>query len=330
VLLLWPWVGLMVIRNRQHLVATFGFWATSAAINGVGALAQVAHVQLPGTVAEVGRYQGFTTNPNDLGGGATVALVPSLLFATRGTSPPALLRWLIVGLVVAALVLSGSVAALAAGVLALLVWLSSPAVRSSSRVVVALAALCAVVVLAVASGRITSPAQRLTQVTSAGTGSAHDRLSVADAAWKRIRYQPFVGTGLDTPDTVVVIISQGLSGPFQVHGLPIAAWYETGIFGLAGMLGLLMFLAVFAWRTVRSSRSPDQQVISWALLAAFAAFLVELMTEPMVFETYDWIVAVLILAWGAMLAAKTAVGSERPESEPARFRAPRVALAGRG
>jgi O-antigen ligase len=331
VLLLWPWIGVMVIRNRQHLLATFGFWATSAAIDGVGSLAQLAHVQLPGTVAEVGRYQGFTTHPNDLGGVAGIALVPGLIFATRGSRPPAFLRWLVVGLAVAALVLSGSVAALGGAVLAMLVWLSSPAVRSSSRVVVALAALCAVGVLLVAGGRITSPTQRLTQVTGAGTGSAHDRLSVAAAAWKRIKHEPFVGTGLDTPDTAVVIISQGLSGPYQVHGLPIAAWYETGIFGLAGMLGLLLCLAVLAWRTVRSSRTPDQQVISWALLGAFAAFLVEVMTEPMVFETYDWIVAVLILAWSATLtAAEKSVGSERTGLEPARLAPQSVALAGRG
>jgi O-antigen ligase len=329
VLLLWPWVGVMVIRNRQQLLATFGFWAASAAIDGVGALAQLAHVRLPGTVAEVGRYQGFTTHQNDLGGVAGIALVPGLIFATRGSRPPAFLRWLVVALVVAAVVLSGSVAGLAGAVLALLVWLSSPAVRSSSRVVVALAALCAVGVLAVASGRITSPAQRLTQVTSAGTGSAHDRLSVAEAAWKRIKHEPFVGTGLDTPDTAVVIISQGLSGPFQVHGLPIAAWYETGIFGFAGILGLVICLAVLAWRTVRRSRSPDQQVISWALLGAFVTFLVEVMTEPMVFETYDWIVAVVIVAWAATVASAQ-LGPEWTGVEPARLGARRVALAGRG
>jgi O-antigen ligase len=333
VLLLWPWVGVMVIRNRRQLLTTFGFWAVSGAIDGLGALAQLAHMHLPGTVAEVGRYEGFTTHPNDLGGVAGIALVPGLVFATRATWTPAWLRWLVVVLDVAALVVSGSVAAMAGATLALLIWLSSPAVRSSSRVVVALVALCAFGVLAVASGRVISPTQRLAQVTGAGTGSAHDRLSVAEAAWKRIQHQPFVGTGLDTPDTAVVIVSQGLSGPYQVHGLPIAAWYETGIFGLAGMLGLLGWLALLGWRTVRRSSSRDQQMISWALLGAFAAFLVELMTEPMVFEAYDWIVPVLILAWGAVMAfPEHVLGSERKTTGPAPLaaRAPRAAIAGRG
>jgi hypothetical protein len=311
VLLLWPWVGVMVIRTRRQLLTALGLWACSAAIDGIGALAQVAGIHLPGTSAsEQGRYEAFTVHPNDLGGAAGLALVPALVFATCATRARSRvwLRWLPLPLIAAALVLSGSISGMAAAVLGLLVWLSSPAIRSSSRVAVVIAALCAVGALSVAGARVTSPAQRLAQITSPGVGSAQDRISDAEAAWQRIKKDPIVGTGLDAPDTGVAIISHGVTTAYQVHGLPIAAWYEAGIFGLAGLLSVIGCFAVIGWRVVPRSRSSDDQLIAWGLLGVFAGFLVEVMTQPMVLQGYDWIIGVLLIAWASVVAL------ERPTS----------------
>src|SRR5207302_6267100 len=128
-----PWVGAMVISTRPQLMTVLGLWAISAAVDGIGALSQVVHAPLPGTGALEGggRYVGFTLHPNDLGGVAAVALVPALLFATSGdrSRSASWIRWVPVPLVAVALVLSGSVSGMAGAVLALLVWLSSLAIR---------------------------------------------------------------------------------------------------------------------------------------------------------------------------------------------------------
>jgi O-antigen ligase len=197
---------------------------------------------------------------------------------------------------------------MAAAAFAALVWLSSPAVRAPWRVAVVAAIVCAMIVVAVAGGRVVSPTQRLAQVTSESAqgvnGSGQDRISVAQAAWPRIVSNPLVGTGLDTRDTGVTIISHGLSVQYQVHGLPLAASYETGVFGLAGLLALLIGLAVLGWRSVRRSRTGQELLVGWGLMAAFAAFLVEAMTQPMVFQQYGWIAPVMIVAWARRAEAR--------------------------
>lgn len=305
VLLLWPLLGAMVIRTREQLVIALGLWAVSGAIDGIAALSQLTSVHLPGTVTAAGRYQGFTMQQNDLGGVAAVGLTPAMVFAARGTLPTALWRLFVVALVVAALVLSGSVAGMAGAIVATVIWLSSPAARSRfpSRVAatVAVAALSSFGVLALAGNRVLTPTQRVQQVTRPGAGSANIRVIVAEAAWRRIKRDPIIGTGLDTLDTTVLIFYKHYPVLEQVHVLPIAAWYEAGIFGLIGILGLLGCITAIARRMLRQSRFADHQIISWALLGSLAAFLVEVMTGPMVFQVYAWVAPVMVVSWSAIV-----------------------------
>jgi O-antigen ligase len=305
VLLLWPCVGAMVLRTRRQVTTALSLWAISAAVDGLDACAQLAGVHVLGPARQGDRMTGLTTNPNDLGGVTSIALVPALLIASQTRSgqhmPLALLRWILVALVAVGLVLSGSVAGMAAGALALLVWLSSPSVRSSARVAVVAAVVCALAVVVAGGAKVTSPVQRVAQVTSPASGgnngSGQDRISVAKQAWPRIKRDPFMGTGLDASDSDVTIISHAYSVPYQIHGLPLAAWYETGIFGLAGLMALLAGLAATGWKSASSARTEDDLLIGWALLAAFVAFVTEAMTQPMVFQQYGWITAVMLVAW---------------------------------
>ncbi|HEY3728976.1 MAG TPA: O-antigen ligase family protein [Solirubrobacteraceae bacterium] len=305
VLLLWPCVGAMVLRSRGQLVAAIGLWSLSAALDGLDALAQLVGLHVLGPVRQGNRMTGLTENPNDLGGVTSIALVPALFIATdktAGRSPSRqALWWAIVALVGTGLVLSGSVAGMAAAAGALLIWLSSPLVRASARIAVLATAVCALAVVVAAGTRISSPIQRVTQVTSPASagnnGSGQDRISVAEQAWPRIKRDPVVGTGLDVNDSDVTIISHAYSVPYQIHGLPLAAWYETGLFGLIGLLGLIGVLAVLGWRGVAAARDEDDALVGWALLAALIAFVIEAMTQPLVFQQYGWVTGVMLVAW---------------------------------
>jgi O-antigen ligase len=156
----------------------------------------------------------------------------------------------------------------------------------------------------VAGGVVTSPTERLQQVTSpSGTdpasGSGEERLAIVRTAWPRISQDPLVGTGLDTPDTVVTVLSGGHTKPYQVHGAPLAAWYEAGVFGVLGIL--VAFCALFwaGWRALAAAPREDDQLVGWALLAAFGAFFVYAMTAPLFFQQYGWFAAVVLVAWSA-------------------------------
>jgi O-antigen ligase len=195
---------------------------------------------------------------------------------------------------------------MAAAAVALLVWISSPSVRAPARVAVAAAIVCALAVVAVAGGRVASPVQRLTQVANpvAQTGgSVQDRLSIVQQAWPRISSDPLVGVGLDTPDSAVTIVSHGYTIPYQLHGLPLAAWYQAGIFGVTGLLGLLGVLAVIGWGGVAAAATDQDALIGFALLAAFIAWVIASMTQPMVFQQYGWISAVFVVAWRMQVRA---------------------------
>jgi O-antigen ligase len=319
VLLLWPAVGVMVLRTRQQVTTALALWAVSSAIDGVAAIMQLAGLHVFGLATLGTRMTGFTAHANDLGGVMSVALVPALLIATRAIQPKRAvlrrLRYVPVALTATGLVLSGSISGMAAGGVALLVWLASPAVRAPARVAVAAAIVCALAVVAVSGGKVTSPAQRLTQVTSANptgvNGSGQDRIAVARQAWPRIASNPFIGAGLDTSDSAVTIISHSQSVPYQIHGLPVAAWYETGIFGVVGIMGLLVVLGKIGLSGARAATSDDELLIGWALVAALIAFVIEAMTQAMVFQQYGWITAVMVVAWARRADAVSSASSTR-------------------
>lgn len=313
VLLLWPVVGALVLRTRRQVAIAVALWSVSAAVASLGAIAQLLGAHLPGVAQEGSRMTGFTEHPNDLGAATAIALVPALLLATRPAvgegSLVRILRWLPVALIAVGLALSGSVSAMAAAAVAVLVWLSSPSVRAPARVAVAGAIVCALAVVAVAGGRVTSPVQRLSEVANPGAqsgGSVQDRLSIVQQAWPRISSDPLVGVGLDTPDSAVTIVSHGYTVPYQLHGLPLAAWYQTGIFGVVGILGLLGVLAVVGWGGVAASATEQDALTGFALLAALIAWVIASMTQPMVFQQYGWISAVFVVAWWVHIRATSA------------------------
>jgi O-antigen ligase len=212
------------------------------------------------------------------------------------------LPWLLVAFIALGLILSASVAGMAAGLVGVVVWLSAPSVRAPRRVAVVAVLASTLAVVAVAGGKVTSPTERLNLVTSApqtqpGAGSGQERLSIVETAWPRILADPVIGTGLDNSGKSVTIRSNGQSIAYQAHGAPLAAWYEAGIFGLVGALVILGALAVTGWKALALAGDADDMLIAWSLFAAFAAFILYSMTVPFVFQQFGWIAAVMLLAW---------------------------------
>lgn len=332
VMLLWIWTGAMVLRTRQQLLFAVSLWTLSMALSGFAAIAQVMGVESIAGALEGNRATGFTDHPNDLGAAASVALVPALMLATRpggGASIARTMRWLVVALIASAIALSASVAAMAGALVATVVWLSSPAVRAPTRVaIVGGLAICLVGAVTITGGAVTSPTERLRQVTSpfganSASGSGEERLAIVRTAWPRISQDPVIGAGLDTPDTVVTVLSGGRTTPYQVHGAPLAAWYEAGIFGVIGILVAFGALFYAGWRALVAAPAADDQLVGWALLAAFGAFFVYAMTAPLFFQQFGWFAAVILVAWTRAVPASDA----RRAPAPARPRSPELAPA---
>ncbi len=319
---LWGFAAAMVLRTRRQVLTALTLWTVSIAIDGAGAIAQVAGSDWLVGPLEGNRATAFLPHPNDLGGACGIALIPALLLATARVPewrrPATALRWLVVALIAAGVVLSASVAGMATAAVAVVIWLSSPLVRTPTRAAV-LAALgvAMVAVLLIGGDDVTSPGERLKQVTSASgsgpeAGSGEERIKIVETVWPRIVENPLVGTGLADGGEPVTITANGQTRPYQAHGAPLAAWYEAGIAGLVGLLLVFGSLARTGWRSLRAARNRLDLQVGWALLAGFGAFVVWSMTVPFVFQQYAWFSAVAVLAWGLRRDAAPA-----PKSAPA-------------
>jgi O-antigen ligase len=304
VMLLWAWTGATVLRTRQQIVVALGCWTFSSALNGFAALLQVMDVSLLGEALEGSRASGLTDHPNDLGAACAIALVPALMLATtrlpgRGGWLTAV-RWCLLGFTAVGVILSASIGAMFAGLIAILVWLLAPAVRAPGRLAVVAALAVSIAGLTLAGGAVTSPVKRFENVTrngvSADSGSGTIRLKIVRRAWPSIESNPIVGKGLDSSGSSVNVISHGTIVSYQVHGGPIAVWYQAGIFGLVGVLIVVWTLLQGAWRTLGAGDQTDM-LIGLSIIAAFIAFLVNAMTTPFVLQQYGWFTGVMLIAW---------------------------------
>lgn len=302
VMLLWVWSGGMILRTSRDRRIVVELWVLSAAINGVSAIAQLSGIHLLVGAPLGNRMTGFTSHPNDLGGGAAVTLVPAVALTAdafaRGARRRGVLASFAVGMILVAVLLSGSLAAFGGALLAMIVWLASPAVRTQTRIAIAGVAVVVLVGATIAGGSI-SPVQRLNEVTSSsvatpGGGSGEARLDIARSVWPRIVENPVVGVGLDVQDSLVPTIAQnGVPTQSQIHGLPLAIWYEGGIFALIGLL--LVFVGLL--RATVATAGGEGHLLGWAISAAMVASIVYLMSAPADFQQYGWMPAVVLVAW---------------------------------
>ena len=215
-----------------------------------------------------------------------------------------LLAYLVLLLVMAGLVLSGSVGAMIAALVAVFVWfaLQGTSRRSLLPYFVMVAAVLMLTSVQSIRGEPT-PLARFQQVTEptqgdAGAGSLEARVSTYRVAATAIQRDPFLGVGLDL---VSVTKPFGIvSYEYDVHNLVIGTWYKAGLIGLIGMLMAVFAVLRVGWTAILHSRTDSEEMVVAALLSSFVAFVVFAMGAPVLFSRYGWIPAALLLALRAV------------------------------
>lgn len=296
---IWFWLGTVLLRRPEHIRTAMILWTLSAAVTGVGAVAQLVWGDvIPLISLAWGRMTGFTEHVNDLAGVTSVALAPALALVIYSanriwtSSGASILVFLIsIGLVLSVSI-SGAVAALAS----LLVWAIMSNSPKKHLVVFSISvALIFVVITYQADYVELTILTRLSDISVEG-GQLYtlaSRLETYSAAWGVILQNPLVGVGL---------------GPFTgttktghvVHNIFLLSWYEAGVFGFLGMLIIIGTVAWVGIKLVRYPRSHQERVIGAALFASYIGFLVLGMAQPIYYKRFGWISAALLLALYAL------------------------------
>jgi O-antigen/teichoic acid export membrane protein len=319
----WFWVGTIVLRRPRHIVTAAALWVASAALNGLGAIAQLSIDPniIPGGFVHWGRVTGFTANVNDLGGIAACALIPALMLSMRRSRNSVYTLAAYAGLLLSAtgLVLSGSIGALLAAAVGALLWIAAtPRLPARTFVFFCVALVGALSLLHFQESKDAPTATaRFERVTGAPTdpnATLWTRVETYRVAIDRIRANPFTGVGLDSESSTI--------GTTEPHNLVIGLWFKAGFFGLAGVLLVLGAIFSAARATLRDASSVDEQMLALALLCSFLAFIVFSMSGPVLYTRYGWAPAALLLALRAVQKRRRAphslgVHTPRPDLVPA-------------
>jgi O-antigen ligase len=297
------WLSAAVLRTRAQVATATMFWAASAAASGVAALLQVVFSGniIPGTTASWGRATGLTQHVNDLGGVASIALVPAVALALRPQGRMRVVALVASAGVFMALALSGSVSgmiAAAAGAITCVVVVQRRRAESVWRpLLIGLAAitvlLAAVTALArVADVRSISPLDRVEMVVGISASQKSQvttvtRLQSLKGAWFSIRSQPITGVGAD-PETTSTPWSGSLT-----HNIFLGSWFGMGIFGLLSVILAIVATAVIAREVTRGSAD----VLGIALVGSCVASIVFANENPVLYARYCWLPVALLFAF---------------------------------
>jgi O-antigen ligase len=307
--LLWFALGAIVLRNRRHVEIAIAAWILSNAISGLAAIVQVKWGALvfasfttvpldPLGVGYAGREIGLSGHPNDLGGAAAIVVAPAILFAARSiwtrAQPYAFMGLL--GLVLACIVLSGSVtafgAALAGAAICLATGRVAPKRLIAIAAVLALTSLALLVVNQQGASSVLSPVDRVSstlglETTTLATGL--ERLNLDAIAWNLIVHSPLYGVGLDGNS-----VAQAMGG-VEVHNMFLFVWVGAGVFAFLGLVLMVISLASNYVAEYRASNAAAEQTLVLALGTSFVSFLIVVLAQPIVFVRYAWVPAALLL-----------------------------------
>jgi O-antigen ligase len=327
--LVWFWLGTVLLETIGHVRNAVVAWVSSAALCSSGAVAQFFYGDvIPGGDLAYGRMTGFTPAYNNLGGLAATAFVPALMVALDSPrSWQKLVGLASTALIVAGLLLSGSVGGMLGASVATVFWLALRGV--SLRLVVGIGAVAgSAFVLMTATGvtNAPSPVERINRVTSAqeaaqGTGGTlYTRLDGYREAWERIHEQPLVGVGFDEKS-----IENVLGTAHGVHNIILSPWLSAGILGLVGVVLMLYGAFTCGLATLRLAAARDRSLLA-ALLASVVCFIVFAMGEPILFVRYGWFATALLVAVRAQQVRMGLVERQRvaPRQRPVVYGSPRT------
>ena len=166
-------------------------------------------------------------------------------------------------------------------------------------------------------------------------GTLYSRIDVYRAAWHEIGQQPFVGVGLDaasSTDRLGLQVQSTSSADrlgLEVHNIALQPWYTAGILGVLGIFILLGSVAYAGFGVVRSATTPGEHLLALALYTSFLAFVVDALSEPILYVRYGWAPAAFLLALRAQQRRKARRAREdRLAAAPLRGEIESPALAG--
>jgi len=290
----WFWLGTVVLETPKHVRTATLCWTLSVALSGAASIVQVlAGDVIPGAVTYYGRMSGLAQHFNDLGGMTSVALIPAAMISSVvATRQGKLASFIVVSLIGAGLLLSGSIGAMIGAGAGSLAWVAMGRLTRRAVVVVLMVGLALLSVLRLQQGGgAPSPIERLRGTTDSSSEycSLCSRVETNRAAWQSIKQHPLIGVGLDP-------VSNVTETGFQVHNTLLGSWYETGFPGFLGMVAILVSVATSAINAMRAARSREEWLICAALLASFVVLFVNSMSAPILFQRYGWLGAALVLA----------------------------------
>jgi O-antigen ligase len=313
IVLIWFWLGTILISSLRQLYRAVAFWSFSVAVVGLSAIVQLFWTKLPGMCALqycnyggntrlLGRMAGFTQAPNDLGAMAAIVLIPGLMLAIRPGISVALriLGSAFVLATVIGLIISGSVAAMTAAIVAVLLWVLLSGVTRKQ--IAAVAVVAATIILAVglqSAVRAQSPLQRLEAVLAPKdpNASLNGRIRIDKATLELIRESPLVGIGLDSKSADDKLLRFGFRKGQGAHNFFLAAWLGGGVLALLGLLLIVGYILRLGYQTVRStSNDPEYSRLAIALTIAFITYMVFGIVSPTLYLRYGWVSAALLIA----------------------------------
>jgi hypothetical protein len=313
-----------LIRDEARLVQAAAALSIAGAVQGAAALLQLAGVDsaLFGT-DQFGRYTGFAGHPNDLG--ATLAITLPISFVCLYVFRRRRLLFVIFvsGFFMNAggILLSGSLSALAGGVLGLAAslailgsgdrrskrwtWLAVAGVGAGALILAFLDLRASPFGAGAGLGGVKDPRTRLSEVLG-GSGTLASRLETIDAALEDIADNPVVGLGFDHGSTDV------FEGG-QVHSMPILAWQGGGLPVLLGLCGIVWL----SWRVAWPGRTPMSstlRAIRSGAVGAIAAMVINGLAQPFLYKRFGWIPVALVFSPPILSAVEAASRRSRRES----------------
>jgi O-antigen ligase len=304
--LVWVWLGALVLTKARHLRTAIALWAISIAIDGVAAALQAQGLILPYVGAPMsGRMTGFMEQVNHLGGAAAIVIAPALALAVTSSRLRSFLAWIgVFVVIVAAIVLSGSVAGMAAAIGAVVAW-QTVSSRGLRPVAVAFAALvvAAVVIQTQGSAGLPTPAQRLLSVTGRAVQGEPSSLSARvqgyEAAWAAVGDGGWLGHGLDSS-------SPDPDGARSAHNVLLKAWYEGGLAAAVGWLAIVAGGLGCALVAARRAPTDGLRALAGSLFAAVLAFFIFSMSSPMLSQRYGWVSVALAISCASIVKCESA------------------------
>lgn len=291
----WFWLGTVLLQTPAQVQTSIILWTSSAALSGLGALFQLFWYDIiPVANHAWGRMPGFTEHVNDLGGLTSISLIPAIMILTLPRKNIWLIvhSWLCVFLIAAGLLLSVSMSGISALIVSILVWLVLNKFPLKNMLILGISAgffFTSIYIQSHYEG--VSFLTRLTDISDDGLSSVtlRTRLETFSVAWEVIKDNPLMGVGLG-PD-----VSLTRTG-HAVHNLFMLNWYQSGLFGLIGILMILGAIAIEAYKGMRDPRQEQERTIGIALFSSYISFIVLGIAQPIFYNRFGWISAALLLS----------------------------------